>query len=99
MRRRIPSPLSVGSRSPRLAPVLGSFGRPRDSRDQAPSAHPRDDRFWAAIVSHYPKHPMSEQLTVADYIVGRLARARITDCFGGAGDFALSSTPQWRKAS
>src|SRR5262249_21182606 len=32
---------------------------------------------------------MSEQPTVADYIVGRLAREGITDCFGVAGDFAF----------
>src|SRR5258706_2116145 len=32
---------------------------------------------------------MSQQTTVADYIVGRLAREGITDCFGVAGDFAF----------
>ena len=32
---------------------------------------------------------MSEQPTVADYIVQRLAREGITDCFGVAGDFAF----------
>ena len=32
---------------------------------------------------------MNEQPTVADYIVGRLAREGITDCFGVAGDFAF----------
>src|SRR6201990_2066831 len=32
---------------------------------------------------------MREQLTVADYIVRRLAREGITDCFGVAGDFAF----------
>src|SRR5437667_6909837 len=32
---------------------------------------------------------MSEQTTVADYIVRRLAREGITDCFGVAGDFAF----------
>jgi len=32
---------------------------------------------------------MSEQLTVADYIVARLAREGITDCFGVPGDFAF----------
>jgi indolepyruvate decarboxylase len=32
---------------------------------------------------------MSSQPTVADYIVGRLAREGITDCFGVAGDFAF----------
>ena len=32
---------------------------------------------------------MSEQPTVADYIVRRLAREGITDCFGVAGDFAF----------
>ncbi|HEV2972052.1 MAG TPA: thiamine pyrophosphate-binding protein [Pirellulales bacterium] len=31
----------------------------------------------------------SKQPTVADYIVGRLAREGITDCFGVAGDFAF----------
>jgi indolepyruvate decarboxylase len=30
-----------------------------------------------------------QQPTVADYIVARLARERITDCFGVAGDFAF----------
>jgi len=32
---------------------------------------------------------MSQQMTVADYIVQRLAREGITDCFGVAGDFAF----------
>jgi indolepyruvate decarboxylase len=32
---------------------------------------------------------MSEQTTVADYIVRRLAREGISDCFGVAGDFAF----------
>jgi indolepyruvate decarboxylase len=32
---------------------------------------------------------MSEQPTVADYIVRRLAREGITDCFGVPGDFAF----------
>ena len=32
---------------------------------------------------------MNEQSTVADYIVRRLAREGITDCFGVAGDFAF----------
>src|SRR6202012_4139596 len=32
---------------------------------------------------------MNEQTTVADYIVARLAREGITDCFGVAGDFAF----------
>src|ERR1700759_3873391 len=32
---------------------------------------------------------MSKQLTVADYIVRRLAREGITDCFGVPGDFAF----------
>ena len=32
---------------------------------------------------------MSMQSNVADYIVGRLAREGITDCFGVAGDFAF----------
>jgi indolepyruvate decarboxylase len=32
---------------------------------------------------------MNEQPTVADYIVQRLAREGITDCFGVAGDFAF----------
>src|SRR5262245_45199481 len=35
------------------------------------------------------EHPMSKQPTVADYIVRRLAREGITDCFGVAGDFAF----------
>src|SRR5579863_10131199 len=34
-------------------------------------------------------HPMNTQPTVADYIVARLAREGITDCFGVAGDFAF----------
>jgi indolepyruvate decarboxylase len=33
---------------------------------------------------------MSEQPSVADYIVKRLARQGITDCFGVAGDFAFN---------
>src|ERR1700735_1362993 len=33
---------------------------------------------------------MSKQPNVADYIVRRLAREGITDCFGGAGDFAFT---------
>jgi hypothetical protein len=37
----------------------------------------------------FQEYPMSEQLTVADYIVRRLAREGITDCFGVAGDFAF----------
>ncbi|WP_422928273.1 alpha-keto acid decarboxylase family protein [Singulisphaera sp. PoT] len=32
---------------------------------------------------------MNEQRTIADYIVSRLAREGITDCFGVAGDFAF----------
>src|SRR5947207_15241219 len=32
----------------------------------------------------------SSQPTVADYIVGRLAREGITDCFGVPGDFAFT---------
>ena len=36
------------------------------------------------------KHSMSEQLTVVDYIVRRLARKGITNCFGVAGDFAFN---------
>src|SRR5207247_1125620 len=32
---------------------------------------------------------MSKQPNVADYIVGRLAREGITDCFGVAGNFAF----------
>src|SRR5207245_11337900 len=32
---------------------------------------------------------MSKQPTVADYIVGRLAREGIADCFGVPGDFAF----------
>src|SRR5205823_7700032 len=35
------------------------------------------------------EHPRSEQPTVADSIVRRLAREGITDCFGVAGDFAF----------
>ena len=34
-------------------------------------------------------NPMNQQPTVADYIVRRLAREGITDCFGVAGDFAF----------
>jgi indolepyruvate decarboxylase len=33
---------------------------------------------------------MSKQPTVADYIVRRLSREGITDCFGVAGDFAFN---------
>src|SRR3954463_13628496 len=35
------------------------------------------------------EHPMNERPTVADYLVRRLAREGITDCFGVAGDFAF----------
>jgi indolepyruvate decarboxylase len=35
------------------------------------------------------EYPMNERPTVADYIVRRLAREGITDCFGVAGDFAF----------
>jgi hypothetical protein len=35
------------------------------------------------------RHPMSGRPTVADYIVGRLAREGISECFGVAGDFAF----------
>src|SRR4051812_39535530 len=35
------------------------------------------------------EHPTNERPTVADYIVRRLAREGITDCFGVAGDFAF----------
>jgi hypothetical protein len=34
---------------------------------------------------------MSEQPTVADYIVGRLAREGITDCFGVAGELRIQA--------
>jgi len=46
----------------------------------------------ATISTQQPKpsaKPHSKQPTVADYIVGRLAREGITDCFGVAGDFAF----------
>jgi indolepyruvate decarboxylase len=32
---------------------------------------------------------MSNSVTVADYVIGRLSREGITDCFGVAGDFAF----------
>ena len=32
---------------------------------------------------------MSEQISVADYIVRRFAREGITDCFGVPGDYAF----------
>src|SRR3954454_21194829 len=35
------------------------------------------------------EYPMNERPTVADYIVRRLAREGITDCFGVSGDFAF----------
>src|SRR5882724_1985275 len=35
------------------------------------------------------EHYMAEQPTVADYIISRLAREGITDCFGVPGDFAF----------
>src|SRR5207248_254104 len=41
------------------------------------------------LISISGEHPMSEQPTVADYIVRRLAREGITDCFGVPGDFAF----------
>jgi TPP-dependent 2-oxoacid decarboxylase len=37
----------------------------------------------------HQQHPMSGQPNVADYIVRRLARVGINDCFGVAGDFAF----------
>jgi indolepyruvate decarboxylase len=40
-------------------------------------------------VSLSESHDMCERLTVADYIVQRLAREGITDCFGVPGDFAF----------
>jgi len=40
-------------------------------------------------MSLFGKHSMSEHATVADYIVGRLAREGISECFGVAGDFAF----------
>src|SRR5579864_5251926 len=39
--------------------------------------------------SLFGERPMNEQPNVADYIVQRLAREGITDCFGVAGDFAF----------
>src|SRR5277367_6122531 len=50
-----------------------------DSLSTAHASFFRDER----------RDPMSKQLTVADYIVQRLAREGITDCFGVAGDFAF----------
>src|SRR5277367_5329777 len=50
-----------------------------DSLSTAHASFFRDER----------KDPMSKQPTVADYIVLRLAREGITDCFGVAGDFAF----------
>src|SRR5207249_12334683 len=41
------------------------------------------------LISLPGEHPMSGQPTVADYIVRRLAREGITDCFGVPGDFAF----------
>src|ERR1700719_3572236 len=46
----------------------------------------------ATIATEQPKQSIksnSKQPTVADYIVRRLAREGITDCFGVAGDFAF----------
>jgi indolepyruvate decarboxylase len=36
---------------------------------------------------------LNERPTVADYIVRRLAREQITDCFGVAEDFAFKLCP------
>src|SRR5580704_8733815 len=44
---------------------------------------------WWNRISSCGECPMSEQPAVADYIVGRLAREGITDCFGVPGDFAF----------
>jgi indolepyruvate decarboxylase len=41
------------------------------------------------MLHEHGKHAMSNQTTVADYMVRRLAREGITDCFGVAGDFAF----------
>ena len=35
------------------------------------------------------EYPLNDRPTVADYIVRRLGREGITDCFGVAGDFAF----------
>src|ERR1700733_11223999 len=43
----------------------------------------------ASIFRGERKDLMSKQLTVAEYIVERLAREGITDCFGVAGGFAF----------
>jgi indolepyruvate decarboxylase len=46
----------------------------------------------ATISSRQPKQsakPRSKRPSVADYIVGRLAREGIAGCFGVAGDFAF----------
>jgi hypothetical protein len=45
---------------------------------------------WITAVVCSRKHAMSEQLTVADYVVRRLAREGIADCFGVAGAFGFS---------
>src|SRR5580704_13857427 len=44
---------------------------------------------WWNRISSCGECPMSEQPAVADYIVRRLAREGITDCFGVPGDFAF----------
>src|SRR5580698_6260666 len=46
--------------------------------------------LWQPWLILSGRHPMSDKPTVADYIVERLAREGITDCFGVAGDFAFT---------
>src|SRR5271167_4713273 len=43
----------------------------------------------ASLFSSERKRPMNDRPTVAEYIVRRLAREGITECFGVAGDFAF----------
>ena len=81
LERRVP--IAAGCRRlGKIRPAAGAVGiRPR-----LPIRGPIDSGRQPYLIIR--KHPMSEQPTVADYIVRRLAREGITDCFGVAGDFA-----------
>jgi hypothetical protein len=89
--RRLPSPWSVGSRSRRKAAVFGKL-RPAAGavaiKPRLPICGSIDSRRQPYLIIR--KHAMSEQLTVADYVVRRLARERIADCFGVTGDFGFN---------
>jgi hypothetical protein len=81
LERRVPI-AGGGSRFGKIRPAAGAVGiRPR-----LPIRGSIDSGRQPYLIIR--KHPMSEQPTVADYIVRRLACEGIADCFGVAGDFA-----------